>query len=91
MNNDNHELAAAAKTLQSKYPTKEFSVTKNFEGVDVVAFVHDGMSIFDPYVSDCGRLDADPKEAYGIEPDDAELMVKANALTPPKTTKPSRI
>lgn len=83
MNGNSNHLAAVVNILQSKYPSKEFSVTKNIEGEDVAAFVHDATSIYDPYTSDCGRFDVSPVEAYGIELEDAQLMAKVNDLTSP--------
>lgn len=84
-----NRLTALAHALHAKYPEKGFEMTKNAEDQYVVAFVQDGMSIYDPYANDCGRFEVDPVEVYGISLEHAELMVQANGLTKTNVNKPS--
>lgn len=47
-------------------------------GLAVFGFEHDGMFIYDPFLSDCGRFQVDPVEAYGITRQEAEGLVTLN-------------
>ena len=58
----------------------ELGETVNDDGdmVPAYGFVHNGVFIADPYVSDCGRFDAKPSH-YGLNDADAERLVALNA------------
>jgi len=47
------------------------------DGLPGVGFVHNGLVICDPYVSDCGRFPVDPKD-YGVSIEEANFLLALN-------------
>lgn len=47
-------------------------------GLAVFGFVHNGMFIHDPFVSECSRFKVDPPEAYSITWEDADALKELN-------------
>ena len=48
-------------------------------GEPVIGFEHGSMFIFDPYLSECGRFQVDPQEAYGLPVAQADYLCLLNA------------
>lgn len=75
--------------LNAKYPEKEFNIlSKEDCGVDdagaaeaLIGFTDKDMDIINPFFSSCSRFAVDPKEAYGIDKEDAELISAHNKVT----------
>ncbi len=65
-----------AKEVQFKRPMQ---LIKNAKGDPAYAYSIRGMAIEDPYVSECGRFQADPAKDYGLMPQEAAELVEANA------------
>lgn len=49
-------------------------------GMPAFGFEINGMFIYDPTVSDCGRFQVDPTEAYGLSAQDAKQLSMLNKL-----------
>ena len=46
----------------------------------VLGFPINGMFIFDPFKSECGRFEVDPTETYGLSIEDASQLAALNEL-----------
>lgn len=55
-------------------------LTTNTNDEPVYGYVVNGMTIYAPTVSECGRFAVDPMEAYGLTPADVEHLSELNAL-----------
>jgi len=56
--------------LQVAHPKKAWEIGKEVEGKTVITFEHDGMAIYDPLASSCGRFElqfADAVSDYDLE------------------------
>ena len=56
--------------LSKEHPEKEFHVD---EVTERIVFRHDGMEIYDPFLSECGRFSVSPSY-YGLTEFDGILM-----------------
>lgn len=65
-----------AKDSQFK---RHMELIQNAKGDPAYAYSIHGMAIEDPYLSECGRFQADPAKDYGLMPQEAAELVEANA------------
>lgn len=63
----------ALKQLQQKYPDREFQLDEYGR----IGFVHEGMFIVNPLLSECGRFEVQP-QAYCLSWLSAMVMVTYN-------------
>jgi hypothetical protein len=47
-------------------------------GQPTYSYPINGMSVYDPRMSDCGRFEVDPMQAYGLTPEDVAALDEAN-------------
>ena len=75
--------------LQQKYPALDFTHIYKIDTSEcdndraperLICFTANGMACVDPFSSDCGRFEVDPKTAYGIDVDDATEMAIFNGV-----------
>lgn len=50
------------------------------EGLAVFAFSHDGTAVYDPFLSSCGRFEADPVKDYHLDAASAQALKQLNAM-----------
>jgi hypothetical protein len=68
--------------LQLRYaygPVRRMLHGRNTFGVLCYAYDINGMAIFDPTMSSCGRFAVDPCQEYGLTPGEVEALADANA------------
>jgi hypothetical protein len=58
---------------------KNFVLTTNIDGNPVYAIELDGMTIYNPFMSECGRFNVDPLQAYGLDNKTVEALTFLNA------------
>lgn len=61
--------------LKSRYPSHEFEQDPI---TAVISFTFEGMSITDPFVTDCARFATTPEDAYDITVEDARRIFAHN-------------
>ena len=75
--------------LQQKYPALGFTIINRDDTAEcnndrvpdqLICFSANDMAYIDPFASDCGRFEVDPKTAYGIDIDDATEMAVFNGI-----------
>jgi len=57
----------------------DFILTTNVDGNPVYAVELDGMTIYNPRMSECGRFTVDPLQAYGLDGKTVDALALLNA------------
>lgn len=70
------EVQQLLEDLRARYPQKEWYVDPTS---GKIGFVHEGMFITDPWLTDCGRFEVDPRLEYGLTIVSA-IKIKAHNL-----------
>lgn len=62
----------------TKFPYPVELGTDPTDGTPKMGYVINDMFIHEPTVSECGRFEVDPQEAYGLSPGDVEALARLN-------------
>jgi len=57
----------------------DFVLTINANDEPVFAVEVNGMTIYNPHMSECGRFAVDPQQAYGLDAKTVESLASLNA------------
>jgi hypothetical protein len=57
----------------------DFTLTKNVNDEPVYAVELDGMTIYNPRMSECGRFAVDPLKHYGLDDQTVQALAMLNA------------
>jgi hypothetical protein len=74
------EIDALCEKLRQADPSKHWEIrtmpegTEFEPGIPVVCFLFEGVFICDPFLSDCGGFEADPKKDYGLSDSAVEIL-----------------
>jgi hypothetical protein len=55
-----------------------FVLTKNCNDEPVYGIEINGMTIYNPHISECGRFPVDPLKVYGLDKKTVEALAKIN-------------